>query len=238
MTQLTDLISTYGPERLAKDLQANKDFRIFNLLWNEPSQIIPLVNSMGWQTVEDVVKWVNSINGAFGQEYRIRRFCELIEPELSFKTDNLPKSNFADIQQAVRNGCPIHPECDFLAQDKDYVLLTQQQIAETAQKFRLQPRKYRAEVLDCDDFTRLYRGWLSEVGLGNAAIGEVHTWYYQPGETSASTAHSMAIAVDASRKVWFVEPQNGSMFDPRGTNARFIGGNLTAAKYDVGRVVF
>lgn len=69
---------------------------------------------------------------------------------------------------------------------------------------------YLNEKRDCDDFTRVFLGWLSEQGLGNLTIGEC--LYEGRKDGKVIFGHS-CIAALTSTGLWLVEPQNGRVWE-------------------------
>jgi hypothetical protein len=65
--------------------------------------------------------------------------------------------------------------------------------------------KYIKDARDCDDFTRIVKGWLSEQGLGNLALGGVHANLYLKDKFIG--AHSFLIGIienpDKTKSIMF-----------------------------------
>lgn len=116
------------------------------------------------------------------------------------------------VKFSLKEGASIH-----LA-DAAYDVPTEELLDQLLVDFRGYLRYYgldqwRAEIFDCDDFTRQFCAW---VGLRNAmrkqssalplAIGDV--WYHQNGDPSRQ--HSVAIAYTDRDRILFLETQPNS----------------------------
>ncbi len=73
---------------------------------------------------------------------------------------------------------------------------------------------YIAEYLDCDDYALAFKGWLSRVGLGALTIGLCSFVGYDANDRALGK-HMLIVAVDPTNKVHFIEPQDGTLRDPR-----------------------
>ena len=90
--------------------------------------------------------------------------------------------------------------------DRDYYLPTKDQIDYIMNKCPSNIYKYRPEERDCDDFARIFRGYLSEKGYGNIALGLCTA-------TSGSKSHAFILGVTNDNKIVFIEPQNDRKMD-------------------------
>ena len=105
------------------------------------------------------------------------------------------------IQQAFRTA--IVPD----QSDRTYRALTHAQIVALANAYR--PRRAREDtVMDCDDYTRGYLGWLSENGYGNCSHGFLGYQAYDVFGRHLG-AHAVTVSVDVDRRVWMVDHMPG-----------------------------
>jgi hypothetical protein len=64
--------------------------------------------------------------------------------------------------------------------------------------------QYVKDSRDCDDFVRIFLGWLSQEGRGNLSIGWVRGWLQSPTD---KVYHAMCWAL-TQEALWLFEPQN------------------------------
>jgi len=233
MSQLSDLIRTYPPEKLAPELRAYPDFRILNLLWSDPSQLIPMCEKMGWNTVEDVSAWVVKVNAAIGNT---SAFVSMIDPHIDIDYDALARVDFAAIHRAVNEQCNIRSDVWFDQSDATYRLPTKEMLQKLATEFPGRTRKWLDTRHDCDDYVRQFLGWLAANGVGNLACAFCTQTPYRSG--SMIGGHATVIAVDNLLKVWIIEPQDGVLYEPKSIQAARLGGYWTADSMKLARVYF
>lgn len=133
------------------------------------------------------------------------------------------------IQQAFRTA--IVPD----QSDRTYRALTHAQIVALANAYR--PRRAREDtVMDCDDYTRGYLGWLSENGYGNCSHGFLGYQAYDAFGRHLG-AHAVTVSVDVDRRVWMVDHMPGSVGVWPSSTVR-LGGFTTTARIEPTRVSF
>jgi hypothetical protein len=87
---------------------------------------------------------------------------------------------------------------------------------------------------NCDDYVNAFRGWLATNGLGNTANGFCSlTMYDSAGNMMGG--HAVVLVMDSDRKLWFLEPQNGKLYEP--TYAK-LGGMFFATSVKIARAFF
>lgn len=101
--------------------------------------------------------------------------------------------------------------------DKDYISVDENRLKEFARKDGTNNLRYKSERSDCDDFTRVFLGRVSENvfkhgsnGNRALAIGEVQGTIYKDDKP---VNHSMVIYITKG-KVKFFEPQNDKIYNP------------------------
>jgi hypothetical protein len=231
MSQLTDMIHAHGPEKLAKELEANPEFAVMNLMWSGPEQLIPMCNAMQWQTVDDVVAWVGRVNAALGKP---GTFVDLVDPVVTLDIKTLPVITWPKIHEALAMQLSLDTDLQIHHGDATYRLLTKQQWTELAAKCPSKRKKWVADLHDCDDHVKHFLGWLASKSLGNLAAGNVVTRHYVGSTPSGS--HALVAVLDIEHKVWLIEPQSGLLFSP--AEAVRLGSNFFANRMTVARVFF
>jgi len=151
----------------------------------------------------------------------------LFSPELNI--DISKKITSADIIKSIQ---AVEKSDNFkqIIADSEYILLQEkdvEKVLETSTAYSLQ---YLPESRDCDDFSRIFRGWLSTIGLGNLSIGTV--WYKGfDKEDKLILYHSVILIIyetmegvirtiyaepQKSNKTWVADGSPSGMFWSRG----------------------
>lgn len=231
MSELTDAIRAAGPEAVAAGIAGDPTFRVFNLLWNSPEELIPACDRMGWQTLDELLAWVRGVNAAIG---KTETFEELIDPQVSMFLAHMPTVDMPTIHAAIVAQCKLREDFFIDQSDALYHLPTKSQWDFLAASCPIKRRKWTAEVMDCDDFTNAFRGWLAGKGLGNLAQGFCGMTMYDY-QDNLMGGHAVALVMDDTRKLWFLDPQPGKLFEV--TNPR-LGGMIFAKSAKLARVYF
>ena len=231
MSALTDAIQEAGPEAVARAIKDDPDFQVFNLLWNTPEEIIPACNKMGWQTLDELLQWIRAVNRAVSNQLS---FVNLIAPPIPFTLEGMQTVDMPVIHAAIAAQCMLTAEFRIDQSDKLYHLPSKAQWETLAQLCPISRRNWVAEVGDCDDYVTAFRGWLSMHGLGNLAQGFGGLTMYDLFG-SVCGGHAVVLVMDDTRKLWFLDPQPGKLFEvtfPR------LGGIITAKSVKVARAFF
>lgn len=232
MTALTEAINAAGLTAVAATLTADPTWRIFNMLWTAPTDIIKVCNEMGFQTVEDAVGWAARVNAAMGTT--AQTFERLIDPPLDVNLGLLPSVPFAEIHKAIAEQCLLREDFFIEQSDANYRLPTKAQWQQIGKAFPMRGRKWIADVQDCDKFAKAFVGWLSMRGLGNMAVAFCGITPYDSAGTMLG-GHAVALVMDSDKKLWFLDPQTGNLYEP---TFAMLGGFFAAKTVKLARVYF
>jgi|GEM_PF-5703968 len=205
---VADYINQHGALAVAKTLESDAAFSVFNLMWGAPEEILPACQRLNLVTVDDVLAWVHRVNAAVGNP---QAFISNVDPEFTIDLGSLPLIQWPDIHAAVAAQCKTTSHFFLDHADRAYRLPTKAEWDLIAQTCPAKRRKHSGtETHDCDDFARHFQGWLAAKGLGNVAHGFASTLHYR-GDTLHG-GHAIVLCVDADRTVWQIEPQNGKLY--------------------------
>lgn len=205
---VADYINQHGPAAVARAIEADPAFSVFNLMWGAPEEILPACQRLGLTTVDDVVGWVHRVNAAVGNP---QAFVSNVDPDLKLDMAAMPTIQWPDIHKAVAEQCKTTDHFFLDHSDRTYRLPTKAQWDAIAAACPSHRRRHsRSEAHDCDDFVRHFQGWLASKGYGNLAHGFAATLHYRG--TAFQGGHAVVLCVDADRKVWQIEPQAGKLF--------------------------
>ena len=154
------------------------------------------------------------------------RLLGIISPDQSLDIGPLRSTTYAEIKDRIQGeGYDISTVAWWKETDREYKMLTDEALDKIMQACPSQRLQYRADQMDCDDYTRVMRGWLASVGLGNCTVGNLEFHVYGSPITHNTLpvgAHSMGIVVTETR-VAYLEPQDMQLKAP-GYSKFFPGG--------------
>ncbi len=233
MSLLTDAIQAAGPANVAALIAKDPDFRVFNLLWNSPEELVPACERMGWQTLDDLIAWLHATNAAISNR---EAFEALIDPPVELDYWSIPTTlQWRDIDLAMATDFTRRDDFFRDHSDASYRAPTKAQWDVIAAACPSMRRKHSGnDVHDCDDFARHAWGWLAQKGLGNLAAGFCGTTAYRAGKMIG--AHAAVLVVDNEKKCWVWEPQAGRLFAPQ--DAIKLGGYFLADEIRLTRAYF
>jgi hypothetical protein len=230
MSQLTEAISQAGVDAVAQAISNDPSFRVFNLLWSDPQEIIPACNKMKWQTLDDLLQWVNSTNTAIGDT---AAFEILVDPPVSISTSGMVKVPWSKLHESIHATGLLSSDCLLHNSDGEYSLPTKSQWDTIALACPSSKRKHSGnEELDCDDFVSIARGWLASKGLGNTANAIASTRHFLG--SSIVGGHAIVLVWDNTLTPWQWEPQRGLLYP---ANYAKLGGNFMAQRLEYARVI-
>jgi hypothetical protein len=137
-------------------------------------------------------------------------FKKLFSNRLVLQDKILPLTQ-AEIKALVTSQC--NADVKFFHEDKEYYAPSYRDLKELIMLCPSKRFKYVPESRDCDDFCRIFRGWLSEQGMGNLTCAKVHI-------KTGKVVHAMILAIASDKTVYFIEPQNGKITEPYGTTLK------------------
>jgi len=229
MSQLTDAIREVGPAAAAAAIANDPTWRVFNLLWTTPEEIIPACDKMGWQTLDDLVSWLQRVNLAVGDA---AAFEYLVDPPAPASIGGMKTIAWPKLHESIFATGLLSTDCLLHNSDGQYHLPTKVQWDAIAAACPTKRRKAAGgELYDCDDFVRAAQGWLAQKGLGNLAAAFAATRHYL-GAT-ATGGHAVVLVWDANLTPWQWEPQTGILHPAAYPK---LGGNFLAQRVEYARV--
>lgn len=231
MSQLTDAIREAGIQTVARAIQDEPDFQVFNLLWSTPEELIPACDKMGWQTLDELLAWVQSVNAAVG---KTSQFVQLIDPPVGMMLAGLPTVDMPTIHKAIVDQAMVRDDFFIDQSDATYCLPSKAQWEHLVAICPVTRRRWVATTFDCDDFANMFRGWLASNGLGNLAQGFCGITLYDL-QGNLMGGHAVVLVMDDTHKLWFLDPQAGRLFEvtyPR------LGGFIFAKSVRIARAYF
>lgn len=229
MSALTDAIQVAGPDNVAAAIRNDPAWAVFNLLWEQPGQIAPACEAMGWTTLEEVLAWVNATSAAIGDA---RSFSMLVDPEAPHTYAAMKTVPWARLHEAIHATGLLAPDCQLHNSDGMYRLPTKQQWQDIASACPSKRWKHSGnDTFDCDDAVRMALGWLSAKGLGNCAAAFTATRHYLG--TSVTGGHAVVLVWDDTLTPYQWEPQNGQLYAV--THPK-LGGNFLATRIEYARI--
>jgi len=171
-----------------------------------PDDLIQLLRDVGFYEWPDLEKFIQAVD-ASGFNFNV--VIALLDPPFPDAIQTQRK-HYIDIQQIFRlAGFPVVP---FVAgpMDLHYELLTYSDLLRVIAACDSDKMPYIPTSRDCDDFSRIFLGWLSRKGKGNTAIFNTLCWLNYSNGTREY--HSMCIAPTVEGHIYIFEPQNDKLF--------------------------
>lgn len=229
MSALTDAIQQAGPDNVAAAIRNDPQWAVFNLLWEQPGQIAPACDAMGWQTLEDCLAWVQAVNKAIGDA---KAFSTLVDPDAPHVQAPMKTVPWARLHETLHATGLIAADCLLHNSDGQYRLPTKTQWQDIASACPSKRWKHSgSEVTDCDDFVRMAMGWLSAKGLGNTAAATASTRHFLGSQITGG--HAVVLVWDDTLTPYQWEPQAGTLHPV--THPK-LGGNFLATRLEYARV--
>lgn len=229
MSQLTDAIAQAGPDNVANAIRNDPSFAVFNLLWEQPGQIASACNTMGWQTLDELLAWLRATATAVGNT---SAFATLVDPPAPTTLAGMATAPWPELHKAIHATGLLATDCLLHNSDATYHLPTKAQWEAIAAACPSSRWKHSgSEDHDCDDFVRMALGWLSAKGLGNCAAATAATRHYWAN--SPTGGHAVVLVWDDTLTPWQWEPQAGTLHPA--TFAK-LGGNFLATRVEYARV--
>ncbi len=144
----------------------------------------------------------------------------------------LRTAGYVEVIQRILAAPNIHCDADLFRgndwiSDNTYQMLTDEALDLLCAKCPAKKFQWRPECQDCDDFTRMVRGWISSGGYGNVTAFACSIWGVDEHGNGTGEAHSLLICVTETRVV-FWEGQNGrhdldSKYFPQDIGVKAVG---------------
>lgn len=142
-----------------------------------PKRATEALEAFGLKTIEDTLEFAEAVNKTKFDPMKLRRFTNpRLNKDLFTKTVTRYQAE-NELKRIVPGILGKWGVDNLIIKDTDYLLIPDpQHILDTSDsdKFR-----YISQRRDCDDKSLIMEGWLSEQGLGNLALGEIHADLYQ-----------------------------------------------------------
>lgn len=231
MSALTDAIREAGPHAVARAIKDEPDFQVFNLLWNSPEELIPACDKMGWQTLDELLAWVRSVNAAVHNQLA---FVDLIDPGVPFSLEGMPTTDMPTIHKAIVDQTQTRDDFFIDQSDAAYHLPTKAQWEMLARLCPVNRRAWVANTFDCDDQANMFRGWLAAKGLGNLAQGFCGLTMYDFNGAMIG-GHAVVLVMDDTHKLWFLDPQTARLYE---VTYPKLGGAIFGKTVKIARALF
>jgi len=168
-----------------------------------PDVVVDVCKKFGFVEFEDLDKWINSDRVINMGKILINTKLELTELQI-IKTSEL--RNIIDtIPNKANDFC-----CDYA--DSEYQVVPEDKIEYILNRFSGNKILYQSETRDCDDFTRIFRGWLSEQNFGNLTIGKC--WYKAYNKDNEMVLYHSVVTIVTNKKIYCAEPQRDVKYWP------------------------
>ena len=169
-----------------------------------PDHVQWICDSLELSTIDDVYNLFSELNGNTMQcLYRTIKPTVDIGVHVTIPAETLKRLVFDSLGEYLSGNCRV------IMLDREYRLPLFKTIRLACELCASESMAYSAEDADCDDFVRMFRGFLSSAGLGNVSIGSCVLDFYVDGKSVS--AHAMLIAIDNYNNFYMVEPQNDSV---------------------------
>lgn len=214
-----------NPQAAANLLLAEPFFASFNTLWKSPDHLIPTVNYFALTSLDALKAFAAALQDGSGWVTHRDRLLAWINPRPGVRLDEMEAAPWSVVESVLIGGAiPTNPVYWVQPNDGTVYLPTIDQFTTIMGNCPAARWEWKANDLDCDDHVRILRGWLSEHGLGPAAIG---FGGYQAFNSNGAFvgAHAIGLAICADRRPWIGEPRDGRVYPISTVN---LGGFITA----------
>lgn len=206
-SELTEAINAAGADTVAATILADPVWAIFNLTWRRPAEIALVCDRLGLRTLDDVVQWVQRVNAAVGDA---QAFVQLVNPTPAVALADCKQIAWPDIHLALANTGLLATDAMLHQSDATYHAPSVDVWRQVAVACPASRHGYKAEVMDCDDYVNVARGWLAGHGLGNLAAFFCATRHFR--DQSILRGHAVVLIVDDGGTPHQWEPQTGQIY--------------------------
>lgn len=175
-----------------------------------PDELIKILREMGFPEWVDLEKFIHTIDES---GFNVDQFLNTLDPDFPEISECGIAKTGADLYQIFLNvNFPLpasnYPgsKLPFIFVDTQMKMPADEDIQKIVNVCPSDIEKYSAEGRDCDDYSRIFLGWLSRKGKGNLTFGWVNAFLHY--ENGAAIYHSFCWAVSKEGNVWLIEPQN------------------------------
>lgn len=124
----------------------------------------------------------------------------------------------AILKEALRD--KIRPHTLIILSDKAYTTIDEESVSKVFKRARLDEKQYRPEVLDCENFAMEMLVQINDFGYGNWKLNYGYAFGIVYGDIP--TPHAINWFITPEKKLLFIEPQSGEIFEPKGDNIVFL----------------
>jgi len=198
-------------KKLKADLKTVAGFEVLWFLVNKhdinfhPDSVVKVCESLGCDTYEKLEAWTSDPNVS-----AIKNALEL--PSRPFELLGEKNISWGGLKDRINSIPNLAENVDIQHADREYQLIPESEFQYLIDTFDGHKHEYIKEVYDCDDFTRVLRGWLSEQSLGNATIGKC--WYKGYDNTGEQVVYHSVVAIVTDKNIYCAEPQRDLKFWP------------------------
>ena len=154
------------------------------------------------RTLEDIAVWRVWFASLHSDD-----LVEIVDPSLNIQTCG--ETNFDFIKSTLlASDLKFESHCKWYHADDAYQKIGKAALDEILCQCPIKRLRYKQESRDCDDFAKMFLGWLAYKGFGNLTIGRADVNVYDGA--SKISAHAVNIFV-ADGETGFVEPQTGKI---------------------------
>lgn len=212
-----DWLRTTGTAQAHAQLQRlgeeHAGWKVLGMLWPQPDLIAPAARAMGITTTEQAAQLAQALADTLGMP-RADALARLSNPPPLPAGDHIGtmrRANWADVRAAIK-AQTLSDGIGWYGSDATFALPSRAQLEHIAAVQPMRQVLWRETLMDCDDFVQGFRGWLARHGLGNLAIGYASVSYY--AGSGKLGQHAVAVAMDDTGRVWFIDPQITGLHDP------------------------
>ena len=169
-----------------------------------PGSVVELCAGMGILTWEQLLKYIEAVNGT---TFNGAALYDHLNPTIDVSRFTKKTDQYEIYHILRQHGIvpPIGNDAWPYYNDVDYYLIPDDMVKEILKKSPAWRYQYTPELRDCDDTTRIIRGWTSQQGIGNMTLGEIQAELLWQG--SVKYAHSFLVLINESREMWYAEGQ-------------------------------
>jgi len=180
----------------------------YKTLWNlinnydvsfHPDSAVKICNSLGCETYDKLGKWVLDPNIIELNNVLELKVNTLELPELTQITMNELKTRIDSIPNLAN-------DVEITYADTTYQVVPESEFKYILESFDGSRYEYIPEQCDCDDFSRIFRGWLSKQNYGNITIGKC--WYKGFDKDDKMVIYHSVIAIVTDENIYGAEPQS------------------------------
>lgn len=238
MTELETYIAANGEENVAAMLRADPSFAAFNMLWQAPWQLAVLCNFFGLSTIADAQAFAAGLMDGSTWVARRGELSQWLNPRPGVLLSEMRRVNWLTVEPVLTTQVPAGDPYWVQPNDGTVCVPTLDQLRTIMANCPAVRYPWRNNDNDCDDHTRILRGWLSQHGLGPCTIGfGGYRVFNAAGEDIGGHALGLAICAnaDGTYTPWLAEPRDGKVY-PISTTT--LGGYTSGTRIAFQRAIF